>query len=68
MAEDPKVPPAEAQQSDVPTQVFQSFLAVLEKEGVPQEVVQRLKKTLIEDRKFSDKQLKDALFPEEAGA
>jgi len=56
------------QQADVPTQVFEGFLRALEKEGVAQEVVQRLKKTLIEEGKFSDKQLKSALFPEETGA
>lgn len=58
--------PEETKKSDVPTQVFESFLAALEKDGVAQEVIQRLKTTLIEDGKFSDKQLKAALFPEEA--
>lgn len=58
--------PEQEQKADVPAQVFQSFLAALEKEGIDQEVIQRLKKTLIEDAKFSDKQLKSALFSDEA--
>lgn len=57
--------PEQTPQADVPTQVFESFLTALEKEGVAQEVIQRLRKTLVEEGKFSDKQLKSALFPEE---
>jgi hypothetical protein len=51
--------------ADVPTQVIESFLEALLQEGVSQEMVQRLKKTLIVDAKFTDKALKAALFPEE---
>lgn len=59
--------PEQTPQADVPVQVFESFLVALEKEGVDQEIVQRLKKTLIAEGKFSDKHLKSALFPEEVG-
>ena len=59
--------PEQNQKMDVPTQVFESFLVALEKEGVDQEIVQRLKKALIGEGKFSDKQLKSALFPDEVG-
>jgi hypothetical protein len=57
--------PEQTQKTDVPTQVFEGFLAALEKEGVAQEIIQRLKKTLIEEAKFTDKHLKAAIFPEE---
>lgn len=57
--------PEQSQKTDVPTQVFEGFVAALEKEGVSQEIVARLKKTLIEEAKFTDKHLKAALFPEE---
>lgn len=57
--------PEQSQKTDVPTQVFEGFLAALEKEGVSQEIVTRLKKTLIEEGKFGDKNLKAAIFPEE---
>ena len=57
--------PEQNQKADVPTQVFESFLVALEKEGVAQEIIQRLKKTLIEESKFTDKHLKAAIFPEE---
>lgn len=46
--------------------MFEGFLAGLEKEGVSQEIVARLKKTLIEEAKFIDKHLKAAIFPEES--
>lgn len=42
--------------------VFQQFLQDMEKAGVDAEVRERLRKTLLEDRKYSDPVLKRALF------
>lgn len=46
----------------VPQQVVGQFLEELKKQNVPEEVVNRLRKTIIEDGKFSVEALKVALF------
>ncbi|MBI3372909.1 MAG: hypothetical protein HY017_14300 [Betaproteobacteria bacterium] len=49
---------------DIPTLVFESFLQALEASGTSTELIARLRKTLLVDKGFSDKALKEALFPE----
>jgi len=50
---------------EVPTQVFEKFLADLIAAGLPAAMVGRLRKTLIEEPSFSDRALKAAVIPEE---
>ena len=47
---------------NVPQQVFDQFLKVLKAQKVPEEVVARLKKTLIDNEQISVEALKTALF------
>ena len=49
--------------TSVPQQVVGQFLKELKNQNVPEEVVNRLRKTIIEDGKFSVDALKVALFP-----
>jgi len=51
--------------TDLPTQVFEQFLIDLVGAGIPAEVVARLRKTLLEDRVFTDAALKQAVLGEE---
>jgi hypothetical protein len=51
---------------DVPAQVFEGFLAALTEAGVSAEVVVRLRKTLLEDKAFTDRTLREAVFGEGA--
>jgi len=51
---------------DVPTQVFQKFLQALGEAGAGVELVVRLQKTLIEERAFSERALKQAVLGEES--
>lgn len=48
--------------SDAPTRVFEGFLDALAKNGITEDTISRLRKTLITEKKFSDKALKDAIF------
>jgi hypothetical protein len=50
---------------EVPTQVFEKFFEGLTAAGLPAEVVARLKKTLVEDKTFTDRALKVAVLSEE---
>jgi len=50
---------------DVRTHVFKMFLQALEGAGVSAELVARLRKTLLEDKTFTDHALKEAILPEE---
>lgn len=52
--------------ADVPAQVFDQFLADLAEANVPAEVVTRLRKTLVEDRAFTEIALRKAVFGEES--
>lgn len=47
----------------VPQQVFDQFLKELETKKAPEEVVARLRKTLVENEQISIEALKAALFP-----
>jgi hypothetical protein len=49
---------------DIPAHVFESFLEALEAKGASAELIARLRKTLLVDKTFTDKALKEALFPE----
>ena len=51
---------------DVPAQVFEKFLQALGDAGVSTELVARLRKTLLEERTFTDPALKAAVFGEES--
>lgn len=50
---------------DVPTQVFEKFLEALKEAGASPELVARLRKTLLEDKKFTERALKEAVLAEE---
>jgi hypothetical protein len=58
-------PPTEGM-PDVPTQVFEQFLQALEENGVSAELVARLRKTLLEEKTFTEGALKDAVLKEES--
>jgi len=57
--------PAIGGASEVPTQVFERFLEALSATDIPAEVVARLRKTLVEDKTFTDRALKAAVLSEE---
>lgn len=48
--------------ADVPARVFEQFLDSLKASGVPSEVIERLRKTLMEDKVFNERGLKAALL------
>jgi len=50
--------------SDVPRRVFTDFLDALVAKGIPTDIISRLRKTLLVDHRYSDKALKEAVFPE----
>jgi len=50
---------------DVPTQVFEKFLQALGDAAVSTELVARLRKTLLEDKAFTERALKEAVLAEE---
>jgi len=52
--------------SDVPKQVFEKFLEALSSAGASTELVDRLRKTLLDDKKFSERAIKEAVLPEES--
>jgi len=51
--------------TDVPAQVFEKFLEALEGSGVSAELIGRLRKTLLEDKAFTERALKEAVLAEE---
>jgi hypothetical protein len=51
---------------DVPARVFERFLQSLEQSGESVELVGRLRKTLLEDKTFTDRALKEAILAEES--
>jgi hypothetical protein len=51
--------------ADVPAQVFEKFLQTLSDASTSTELVARLRKTLLEDKKFTERALKEAVLPEE---
>jgi len=50
---------------DVPAQVFEKFLQDLSGAGVSVEMVARLRKTLLVDKKFTERVLKEAVLNQE---
>ena len=46
----------------VPQQVFEQFLKELETQKVPEEVIARLRKTLVDNGQISVEALKESLF------
>jgi len=51
--------------TDVPAQVFEKFLQALEGTSVSAELVARLRKTLLGDKTFTERALKEAVLAEE---
>ena len=49
---------------DAPTQVFEQFLQALVSAGVADELVTRLRKVILQDKVFTERALKEALFGE----
>lgn len=50
---------------DIPARVFEKYLQALVDAKVAPEVISRLRATLLEDRSFTERALKDAVFGEE---
>jgi len=50
---------------EVPAQVFAKFLDVLSATDIPTEVVDRLRKTLLDDRVLTDRALRAAVLSED---
>jgi hypothetical protein len=57
--------PTTQQTLDVPTQVFEKFLQALTDAGASVELVARLRKTLLEDKRFTDGSLQEAVLADE---
>jgi hypothetical protein len=51
--------------ADIPTQVFEKFLQALNGAQLPADVVARLRKTLLQDKSFTERALKEAILSEE---
>ena len=51
--------------TDVPVQVFEKFLQALGDAGASADLVARLRKTLLEEKKFTERALREAVLPEE---
>ncbi|TRZ44183.1 hypothetical protein D4S03_12010 [bacterium] len=49
----------------VPAQVFEKFLQALGEAGASTELITRLRKTLLEDKTFTERALKEAVLAEE---
>jgi hypothetical protein len=50
---------------DVPARVFEKYLQALVEANASPEVISRLRATLLEDKSFTERALKDAIFGEE---
>ncbi len=53
-----------ADHPDVPAQVFEKFLHALAEAGPSEELTARLRKTLLEEKTFTESALKTAIFGE----
>jgi hypothetical protein len=51
--------------TDVPEQVFKGLLAALEEDHLPADLVARLRRTLLEQKDFTERSITAALFAEE---
>ena len=56
-----------SQLGELPREVFEKFVAALEGAGIPAEARERLRKTLLMDKKFADPARRLAVFGEEEG-
>jgi hypothetical protein len=50
---------------DIPARVFEKYLQALVETEAPPEVIARLRATLLEDKSFTERALKNAVFGEE---
>jgi hypothetical protein len=50
---------------DIPTRVFEEFLQALVDAKAPPEMISRLRETLLENKTFTERSLRDAVFGEE---
>ncbi len=57
--------PKKEETSDVPVLVFEKFLQALEEATVSAELIASLRKTLLEDKVFTERALKEAVLGEE---
>jgi hypothetical protein len=55
-----------SQTCDVPGQVFDTFIKALVDANVPSEITDRLRQTLLVDKKFNERALRDAVLGEGA--
>lgn len=51
--------------ASVPDRVFEAFLTRLRDAALPEDLIARLSKTLLEDRKLTEKALREAVLPDE---
>ncbi len=59
-----RVQSAGARARDVSAEVFEAFLEALEREKVDAAVIQRLRQVLVEEKTFSERALRAAVFGE----
>jgi hypothetical protein len=57
-----------ASATDIPTRVFERFLDALRESGEDSALISQFRKTLLEDRVFTDRALQDAQLPQEPKA
>jgi len=58
--------PVNERSPDVPAQVFEKFFQALADAGVSAELIARLRKTLLDDKLFTERALKAAVLGEES--
>ncbi|MEO6847149.1 MAG: hypothetical protein ABI254_07815 [Chthoniobacterales bacterium] len=58
-------PSPQKHSSDVPSVIFEKFLSALTGPDVPEQVIERLRKTLLEERNFTERALKEAILKED---
>ena len=61
-------PPLNNNTQEVPIKVFEKFLQVLEEADASSELVARFRKTLLEDKVFTETALKKAVFDEDSAS
>ena len=57
---------SDSTQTDVPAQVFEDFIGTLSTGKISEDVIARLRQTLLTDKKFTDAALRAAVFGDEA--
>ena len=58
---DSMTPPKKTEIKDVPTRIFEAFVQALESSGVSVDLRDRLRKALLEERRYSEAALRSAL-------